>query len=142
MDHGVEHRPIPGGVSKDMAYRCPPELPTHREQPHSRKRPSQSACDYSHQRVGVSFCFSRKAQLKLESSASVFSDGIEEASDREELQRQRARQTLEALWSRTPSPGELAADSGEDEEHKEAGVETEQQDGQKGTESCQHNGNT
>ncbi|KAJ8353916.1 hypothetical protein SKAU_G00214830 [Synaphobranchus kaupii] len=145
-DHGVEHRPIPlapGGVSKDAASRCPLELPTHREQPHSRKRPSQSACDYSHQRAGVSFCFSRKAQLKLESSASVFSDGIEEASDREELQRQRARQTLEALWSHSPSLGELAADSGEDEGHKEAQAEKAvQQEGHKGVDSCQNNGTT
>ncbi|KAJ8288431.1 hypothetical protein COCON_G00010900 [Conger conger] len=139
-DHAVDHRPVPlapGGVSK--ASRCPPDLPTHREQHHSHKRPSQSACDYSHQRAGVSFCFSRKAQLKLESSASVFSDGLEEASDREELQRQRARQTLEALWSRTPSLGELAADSGEDEEHKEARAQKAgHQEGQKGVESCQN----
>ncbi|XP_061097379.1 G patch domain-containing protein 8 [Conger conger] len=141
-DHAVDHRPVPlapGGVSK--ASRCPPDLPTHREQHHSHKRPSQSACDYSHQRAGVSFCFSRKAQLKLESSASVFSDGLEEASDREELQRQRARQTLEALWSRTPSLGELAADSGEDEEHKEARAQKAgHQEGQKGVESCQNDG--
>ncbi|KAJ1100913.1 hypothetical protein NDU88_005988 [Pleurodeles waltl] len=32
-------------------------------------------------RAGVSFCFSKKAQLKLESSASVFNDSLEEASD-------------------------------------------------------------
>ncbi|XP_036414760.1 G patch domain-containing protein 8 [Colossoma macropomum] len=55
-------------------------------------------------KAGVSFCFSRRAQLKLDSCASVFNDGLDEASELKELQRQRQRLALQALWSRSPSP--------------------------------------
>ncbi|KAJ8411663.1 hypothetical protein AAFF_G00164710 [Aldrovandia affinis] len=131
-DCGPKHQPVPltsGAASKDEASRCLPDLPAHREQPHGRKRASQSSCGYSHQRAGVSFCFSRKAQLKLESCASVFSDGVEEASDREDLRRQTDRQVLKALWSQTHSPGDLAEDSRKDEEPKVKQVEKAAQDG-------------
>ncbi|XP_078520527.1 zinc finger protein 804B [Lissotriton helveticus] len=37
--------------------------------------------DKVNHRAGVSFCFSKKAQLKLESSASVFNESLEETSD-------------------------------------------------------------
>ncbi|KAG7470000.1 hypothetical protein MATL_G00134950 [Megalops atlanticus] len=140
-DHGAEHRPappVPGGTSKDAGSRLPQGSLVGREQPHGCKRASQTASDHSRRRAGVSFCFSRKAQLKLESSASVFSDSVEEASDREDLQRQRARRTLEALWSRTPSPGELAADSGEDEEHGDLlSGKAEGESKLKGLDACQ-----
>ncbi|XP_036395470.1 G patch domain-containing protein 8 [Megalops cyprinoides] len=140
-DRGAQHRPtppVPGGTSKDAGSRLPRGSPVGREQPHGCKRASQSASDHSRRRAGVSFCFSRKAQLKLESSASVFSDSVEEASDREDLQQKRARRTLEALWSRTPSPGELAADSGEDEEHGDLqNGKAEGESKQKGLDACQ-----
>ncbi|KAJ8291007.1 hypothetical protein GJAV_G00020330 [Gymnothorax javanicus] len=115
-DHGGENQPspiVPGDISKDSVSLCPLEQPTHREP---------------------------KAQLKLESSASVFSDGLEEANDREELHRLRARQTLEALWSRSPSPGELAADNVEDKEQKR--TKTEKSQLSDDIESSQNNGNT
>ncbi|XP_066514880.1 G patch domain-containing protein 8 [Hoplias malabaricus] len=60
--------------------------------------------DHRHPRTGVSFCFSKRAQLKLDSFASVFNDGLDEASDLQELQRQRQRLALQSLWSRSPSP--------------------------------------
>ncbi|XP_072515155.1 uncharacterized protein znf804b [Salminus brasiliensis] len=64
----------------------------------------QVSKDHRRPRTGVSFCFSRRAQLKLDSCASVFNDGLDEASDLQELQRQRQRLALQALWSRSPSP--------------------------------------
>ncbi len=84
-------------------------MPTHQQQCHE-KQPLQTKSSAGHQshRAGVSFCFSRRAQMKLDSCASVFSDGLEETSDYQELQRHRHRLALEALWScssshRTPS---------------------------------------
>nr|XP_005999417.2 PREDICTED: zinc finger protein 804B-like [Latimeria chalumnae] len=49
----------------------------------SEKRSTRRFSDNSiiSQRAGVSFCFSKKAQLRLESSASVFSDNNEEANE-------------------------------------------------------------
>ncbi|XP_035382352.1 G patch domain-containing protein 8 [Electrophorus electricus] len=55
-------------------------------------------------RTGVSFCFFRRAQLKLDSCASVFSDALDDANDHQELQRQRQKLALQALHSRSPSP--------------------------------------
>ncbi|XP_006170548.2 zinc finger protein 804B [Tupaia chinensis] len=46
-------------------------------------------------RTGVSFSFSRKVHLKLESSASVFSENTEETHDRSKSPIYKAKQTLE-----------------------------------------------
>ncbi|XP_016333382.1 G patch domain-containing protein 8-like [Sinocyclocheilus anshuiensis] len=80
-------------------------IPTHQQLCH-KKHPLQTKSSAGHQspRAGVSFCFSRRAQLKLDSCASVFSDGLEETSDYQELQRHRHRLALEALWSCSSSP--------------------------------------
>ncbi|XP_058878469.1 G patch domain-containing protein 8-like isoform X1 [Acipenser ruthenus] len=88
----------------------PQELPVTKERLHKSigKIGIQLAEDYNNQRAGVSFCFSKKAQLKLESSASVFSDTTEEANDREELQSQKGKQTAETFRAQIPSPGHPA----------------------------------
>ncbi|XP_042628549.1 G patch domain-containing protein 8-like [Cyprinus carpio] len=80
-------------------------IPTHQQLCHE-KHPLQNKSSAGHRspRAGVSFCFSRRAQLKLDSCASVFSDGLEETSDYQELQRHRHRLALEALWSCSSSP--------------------------------------
>ncbi|KAG9283625.1 zinc finger protein 804B [Astyanax mexicanus] len=85
-----------------------PRGSTYKDQcPHQARCSSpvtQVSKDHRRPRTGVSFCFSRRAQLKLDSCASVFNDGLDEASDLQELQRQRQRLALQALWSRSPSP--------------------------------------
>ncbi|MBN3284198.1 Z804B protein, partial [Polyodon spathula] len=88
----------------------PQELPDTREQLHKSigKIGIQLAADYNNQRAGVSFCFSKKAQMKLESSASVFSDTTEEANDREELHGQKGKQIAETFRAHIPSPGDTA----------------------------------
>ncbi|XP_009290656.1 zinc finger protein 804B isoform X2 [Danio rerio] len=80
-------------------------IPTLQQACHE-KHPLLTKPSASHRspRAGVSFCFSRRAQLKLDSCASVFSDGLDEASDYQELQRHRHRLALEALWSCSSSP--------------------------------------
>ncbi|XP_065254535.1 zinc finger protein 804B [Emys orbicularis] len=52
-------------------------------------------------RTGVSFSFSKKAQLKLESSASVFSENTEEAYDGSESPNHKTKQTPEGCQSCT-----------------------------------------
>ncbi|KAI4881539.1 hypothetical protein NFI96_001571, partial [Prochilodus magdalenae] len=94
--------------SPNLASRGPSSVPLSTNQcslqfQHSSPVP-QVPKDHRRPRAGVSFCFSRRAQLKLDSCASVFNDGLDEASDLQELQRQRQRQALQALWSRSPSP--------------------------------------
>ncbi|KAA0703340.1 Zinc finger protein 804B [Triplophysa tibetana] len=77
------------------------------QQPYHEKNhssPPKTLAGHRKPRAGVSFCFSRRAQLKLDSCASVFSDGLEEANDSLELQRHRQRLALEALWSCSSSP--------------------------------------
>ncbi|XP_076869251.1 uncharacterized protein znf804b [Brachyhypopomus gauderio] len=64
----------------------------------------QTPKGHRHPRTGISFCFFRRAQLKLDSCASVFSDALDDANDHLELQQQRQRLTLRALHSRSPSP--------------------------------------
>ncbi|MBN3275952.1 Z804B protein, partial [Polyodon spathula] len=88
----------------------PQELPVTRERLHKsiEKIGIQLGADYNNQRAGVSFCFSKKTQLKLESSASVFSDTTEEANDREDLQSQKRKQTAETFRAHIPSPGHPA----------------------------------
>ncbi|XP_048881474.1 G patch domain-containing protein 8 [Brienomyrus brachyistius] len=105
---GARHLlPGSGGTSAVVTSRFPPP---QREQLHSRKKPSQGSRDHSGRRSGVSFCFSRKTQLKLESSASVFNDSVEEApGDRVALWRQ--RQDPEAFWARVASHGDLTTDT-------------------------------
>ncbi|OPJ81798.1 zinc finger protein 804B [Patagioenas fasciata monilis] len=53
------------------------------------------------QRAGVSFSFSKKVHLKLESSASVFSENSEEGNDCSESPNHKAKQTLEGCRSGT-----------------------------------------
>lgn len=78
----------------------------HQQPYHEKKHssPPKTLAGHRNPRAGVSFCFSRRAQLKLDSCASVFSDGLEEANDSLELQRHRQRLALEALWSCSSSP--------------------------------------
>ncbi|XP_048008010.1 uncharacterized protein LOC125242937 [Megalobrama amblycephala] len=80
-------------------------MPTHQQPCHKKHPlPTKSSAGHRSPRAGVSFCFSRRAQLKLDSCASVFTDGLEEASDYQELQRHKHRLALEALWSCSSSP--------------------------------------
>ncbi|NWR63043.1 Z804B protein, partial [Bucorvus abyssinicus] len=53
------------------------------------------------QRAGVSFSFSKKVPLKLESSASVFSENSEEGNDCSESPNHKTKQTLEGCHSGT-----------------------------------------
>ncbi|XP_030301761.1 zinc finger protein 804B [Calypte anna] len=53
------------------------------------------------QRAGVSFSFSKKVPLKLESSASVFSENSEEGNDCSESSNHKAKQALEGCRSGT-----------------------------------------
>ncbi|NXJ77090.1 Z804B protein, partial [Trogon melanurus] len=53
------------------------------------------------QRAGVSFSFSKKVPLKLESSASVFSENSEEGNDCSESPSQKTKQALEGCRSGT-----------------------------------------
>ncbi|NXT36913.1 Z804B protein, partial [Pelecanoides urinatrix] len=53
------------------------------------------------QRVGVSFSFSKKVPLKLESSASVFSENSEEGNDCSESPYHKTKQSLEGCCSGT-----------------------------------------
>nr|XP_009488516.1 PREDICTED: zinc finger protein 804B [Pelecanus crispus] len=53
------------------------------------------------QRVGVSFSFSKKVPLKLESSASVFSENSEEGNDCSESPNHKTKQALEGCRSGT-----------------------------------------
>ncbi|KAK1173218.1 G patch domain-containing protein 8-like [Acipenser oxyrinchus oxyrinchus] len=114
-DDGNGDRYILIGDGKYMAGTTsnnPLELPVTREQLHKSfgKIGIQLATDYNNQRAGVSFCFSKKAQMKLESSASVFSDTTEEANDREELHSQKGKQIAETFRAHIPSPGDPADD--------------------------------
>ncbi|XP_063157996.1 zinc finger protein 804B [Candoia aspera] len=56
---------------------------------------STNACN----RTGVSFSFSKKVHLKLESSASVFSENVEEAYDCIGSSRQKVKQTAEECYT-------------------------------------------
>ncbi|NWZ92414.1 Z804B protein, partial [Nesospiza acunhae] len=53
------------------------------------------------QRAGVSFSFSKKVPLKLESSASVFSENCEEGNDYSESPNHKKKQTIEGCHSVT-----------------------------------------
>ncbi|XP_052475461.1 G patch domain-containing protein 8-like [Carassius gibelio] len=92
-------------------------IPTHQQLCHE-KQPLQtkSSAEHRSNRAGVSFCFSRRAQLKLDSCASVFSDGLEDTSDYQELQRHRHRLALEDLWSCSSSP-RTSSNDGHDLSH-------------------------
>lgn len=98
--HGQTESPC----SPDRTSRNSSCIPAPTEQVQRSSPVPQVPKDHRRPRAGVSFCFSRRAQLKLDSCASVFNDGLDEASDLQELQRQRQRLALQALWSRSPSP--------------------------------------
>uniref|UniRef100_A0A8C3R0R2 Zinc finger protein 804B n=1 Tax=Cyanoderma ruficeps TaxID=181631 RepID=A0A8C3R0R2_9PASS len=61
------------------------------------------------QRAGVSFSFSKKVSLKLESSASVFSENSEEGNDCSESPNHKKKQTLEGCQSVTLLEEQLKA---------------------------------
>ncbi|MCJ8745568.1 hypothetical protein PDJAM_G00131660 [Pangasius djambal] len=65
---------------------------------------AQTPKGHRHAKAGISFCFSKRAHLKLDSCASVFTDGLDETSDHQEVQRQQQKLALQALLSRSPSP--------------------------------------
>lgn len=61
------------------------------------------------QRAGVSFSFSKKVPLKLESSASVFSENSEEGNDCSESPNHKTKQTLDSCRSGTLLEEDLKA---------------------------------
>ncbi|KAM9574518.1 zinc finger protein 804B [Guaruba guarouba] len=61
------------------------------------------------QRAGVSFSFSKKVPLKLESSASVFSENSEEGNDCSESLNHKTKQALESCLSGTFSEEDVKA---------------------------------
>ncbi|NXP91872.1 Z804B protein, partial [Passerina amoena] len=61
------------------------------------------------QRAGVSFSFSKKVPLKLESSASVFSENCEEGNDYSESPNHKKKQTIEGCHSVTLLEEQLKA---------------------------------
>ncbi|NWU36017.1 Z804B protein, partial [Hylia prasina] len=61
------------------------------------------------QRAGVSFSFSKKVPLKLESSASVFSENSEEGNDCSESSNHKKKQTIEGCHSVTLLEEQLKA---------------------------------
>ncbi|KAM6087316.1 zinc finger protein 804B [Chlamydotis macqueenii] len=61
------------------------------------------------QRAGVSFSFSKKVPLKLESSASVFSENSEEGNDCSESPSHKTKQALESCCSGTPLEEDVKA---------------------------------
>ncbi|NXX36492.1 Z804B protein, partial [Nicator chloris] len=61
------------------------------------------------QRAGVSFSFSKKVPLKLESSASVFSENSEEGNDCSESSKHKKKQTVEGCHSVTLLEEQLKA---------------------------------
>ncbi|XP_071285059.1 zinc finger protein 804B isoform X2 [Agelaius tricolor] len=61
------------------------------------------------QRAGVSFSFSKKVPLKLESSASVFSENCEEGNDYSESPSHKRKQTIEGCHSLTLLEEQLKA---------------------------------
>ncbi|KAF1423037.1 hypothetical protein FQV22_0008126, partial [Spheniscus magellanicus] len=74
------------------------------ERPHALGNQVSQVCPDStnaSQRVGVSFSFSKKVPLKLESSASVFSENSEEGYDCSESPNHKTKQALEGCRSGT-----------------------------------------
>lgn len=65
---------------------------------------AQTPKGHHHSKTGISFCFSKRAQLKLDSCASVFTDGLDETSEHQEVQRQQQKLALQAILSQSPSP--------------------------------------
>lgn len=59
---------------------------------------------HRHSKAGISFCFSKRAHLKLDSCASVFTDGVDDTSDHQDVQRRKQKLALQGLLSRPPSP--------------------------------------
>ncbi|NWR08884.1 Z804B protein, partial [Paradoxornis webbianus] len=66
------------------------------------------------QRAGVSFSFSKKVPLKLESSASVFSENAEEGNDCSESPNHKKKQTIEGCHSVTLLEEQLKGSSDEE----------------------------
>ncbi|NXL16379.1 Z804B protein, partial [Setophaga kirtlandii] len=66
------------------------------------------------QRAGVSFSFSKKVPLKLESSASVFSENCEEGNDYSESPNHKRKQTIEGCHSVTLLEEQLKASLGKE----------------------------
>lgn len=94
--------------SPDSTTRIPPSAPALTNQCSLRVKCSslmaQTPKGHQHAKAGISFCFAKRAHLKLDSCASVFTDGLDETSDHQEVQRQQQKLALQALLSRSPSP--------------------------------------
>lgn len=87
--------------SPDIAPNIPQSEPVLRNQCSLRFKCNsllaQTPKGHRHSKAGISFCFSKRAHLKLESCASVFTDGLDETSDHQDVQRQQQKLTLQAL---------------------------------------------
>ncbi|NXD18929.1 Z804B protein, partial [Spelaeornis formosus] len=99
-------------------------LPTERHHAHGNKV-SQLFPDSNNvsQRAGVSFSFSKKVPLKLESSASVFSENSEEGNDCSESPNHKKRQIIEGCHSVTLLEEQLKASL-----YKESPITQDQKD--------------
>ncbi|NXG54837.1 Z804B protein, partial [Hemiprocne comata] len=89
-------------LEKQQLIKSRHQSPT--ERPHAlRNQASQVFPDSTNtsQRAGVSFSFSKKVLLKLESSASVFSENSEEGNDCSESPNHKTKQTLDSCHSGT-----------------------------------------
>ncbi|XP_026779899.3 G patch domain-containing protein 8 isoform X2 [Pangasianodon hypophthalmus] len=100
--------PSPKEGPKSPTTKIPPSAPVLTNQCSLRVKCSsllaQTPKGHRHAKAGISFCFSKRAHLKLDSCASVFTDGLDETSDHQEVQRQQQKLALQALLSRSPSP--------------------------------------
>ncbi|KAK3541243.1 hypothetical protein QTP86_016909, partial [Hemibagrus guttatus] len=93
--------------SPDLTTKNPPSAPVLTKHCSLRVKCSsllaQTPKVHRHAKAGVSFCFSKRTHLKLDSCASVFTDGLDETSDHQEVQRQQQKLALQGLLSRSPS---------------------------------------
>lgn len=94
--------------SPDLTTKIPPSVPVLTNQCSLRVKCSsllsQTPKGHGHAKTGISFCFSKRAHLKLDSCASVFTDGMDETSDQQEVQRQQQKLALQGFLSQSPSP--------------------------------------
>ncbi|KAI5612038.1 G patch domain-containing protein 8 isoform X2 [Silurus asotus] len=93
-------------ASPDFTTKIPPPAPVLTNQCSLRVKCSSLLAQkgHRHAKTGISFCFSKRAHLKLDSCASVFADSLDETSDHQKMQSQQHKLALQALLSRSPSP--------------------------------------
>ncbi|XP_053344286.1 G patch domain-containing protein 8-like [Clarias gariepinus] len=98
----------PSSPSPNVTTKIHPPLSVRKNQCSVRVKCSsllaQTPRGHRHAKAGISFCFSKRAHLKLDSCASVFTDALDETSDHQEVQRQQQKLALQALLSQSPSP--------------------------------------